>query len=67
MSNKQPEKVYIVGQGSVEKDPITNSEKLTPLKVSKKPLGPDDPFKSSNEIKRTFYVKEENQPSILDI
>ena len=66
MSQDQPEKVFIVGQGSVEKDPVTKSEKLTPAKITKKDYT-DDPFKSSNEIKRTFYVKEETQPSILDI
>ena len=36
MSQDQPEKVFIVGQGSVEKDPVTKSEKLTPAKIIKK-------------------------------
>jgi hypothetical protein len=60
MSEEQSEKVFIVGQGSVEKDPVTKSEKLnpSPVKIVKKGYA-EDPFKSSNEIKRTFYVKEE--------
>ena len=63
MSQSQyQEKVFIVGQGSVEKDPVTNAEKLnpSPVKTVKKGKGySEDPFKSSNEIKRTFYVKDE--------
>jgi hypothetical protein len=51
----------------VEKDPVTKDEKFTPSPAIKKSVSKkEDPFKSSNEIKRTFYVAN-TEPSILDI